>query len=103
VAKDYCEKCGEKFIEGAVSYLITIHATADFDGKLPSTGAPEDLEAFMRTVDKSQKSAEEHSHDVYESKGFKLCAECKKKFMNNPLKPPSGPLPEGDNKEGRVH
>lgn len=99
---DYCERCGVKIEPDAVKYLVTIHATADFDGKLPAEGSAEDMEAVMRAIDK--KSGEDHDHDVYESRGFILCAPCKKEFMKNPLKSaPPVPTPEEEGGEGRVH
>lgn len=98
---DYCERCGVKLPEDTVRYLVTIHATADFDGKLPAEGKIEDLEAVMRATDK--KTSEEHDHDVYESKGFLLCAPCKKEFMKNPLKLSPIPTVGDEGGEGRVH
>lgn len=99
----YCEKCGIKIEPGAVRYLVTVHATADFDETLPSEGGIEDLEAVMRSIDK--KSAEEHDHDVYESKGFILCSPCKKEYMKNPIRTQQlPPTPTTDDSgEGRVH
>lgn len=97
----YCERCGVKIENETVKYLVTIHATADFDGTLPAEGGIEDLEAVMRAID--SKNPEEHDHDVYESRGFILCASCKKEFMKNPLKASPLPIPGEESGEGRVH
>ncbi len=101
----YCERCRRRMEEGEVQYLITIHATADFDNTLPDRGGIEDLEAFMRMIDR--KDPEELEHDIYESKGFVLCPSCKKAYMKNPLATPApedaGPLDIDDDEEGRLH
>lgn len=97
----YCERCQVKIEDDAVRYLITIHATPDFKGKLPAEGKLSDLEAVMRMMDK--KSGDEIDHDVYQSKAFTLCAPCKEAFMKSPLnsQPPS--LGGEGEEEGRVH
>lgn len=97
----YCERCGAKFEEGAVHYLVTVHATPEMDEKLPSAGTLEDLEAVMRLID--AKNRKETDPDVYQSKAFSLCGGCKKLFMKNPLNMPLPPLKGEDEGEGRVH
>lgn len=97
----YCERCRAKIAEGSVRYLVTVHATADVDENLPAEGGIEDLEAVMRLID--MKTAEDHEHDVYESKAFILCPGCKAAFMKNPLGTPSAPVTGGGDDEGRVH
>lgn len=99
MADVYCEVCRKVLAAGALKFLVTINVAADFDGTLPADCGIEDLEAFMRSIDKTGPRKLEH--DVYQSKGYLLCPECKKKFMDNPLgvaakKSSTGP-------EGRVH
>ncbi len=97
----YCERCRAKLAEGTVRYVVTIHATADFDEHLPAEGGIEDLEAVMRQID--AKTPEEHERDVYESRAFTLCPSCKNAFMKNPLGVQQSPSASGGEDEGRVH
>ncbi len=106
----YCKRCGIKLKDGDLRYLVTIHVTADFDGKMPSDGDIDDLEAFMLRIDekKQLKPQSEQDHDVYQSKGFVLCKVCKTDFMHNPIGEPvdedSGAEPgEKPDEEGRIH
>ena len=95
----YCERCHIKLDEGLLRYLVTIHVAADFDGVLPGEGEIEDLEAFMRSIDREER--DDLDHDVYQSKAFVLCHECKNSFIEAPLGR-SGDHGEGAG-EGRVH
>lgn len=98
----FCERCGLNLADGALRYLVTIHATADFDGTIPDTGAIEDLEAFMRRLDAEDPKKLEQ--DVYQSKAFILCPACKAEVMKHPLRPPEpAATPTQDDDEGRVH
>jgi hypothetical protein len=99
MADVYCAICRKPLAPGALKFLVTINVAADFDGTLPADCGIEDLEAFMRKIDRADPRKLEH--DVYQSKGYLLCPECKMKFMRNPLgvaaeKKPAEP-------EGRVH
>jgi len=95
----HCERCGVKLEEGALRYVVTINVTADFDGVLPAEGEIEDLEAFMRRIDK--KGSGRAEHDVFQSKAFILCPVCKAELMKHPLGA-APPEDEGED-EGRVH
>ena len=79
----YCQRCGARLPPGSLKYLVTIHATADFDGVLPAAAEPEDLETFMRQVDAQDQAKLER--DVYQSQGYVLCPACKTAFLNDPL------------------
>jgi hypothetical protein len=93
-------RCGAEIEEGALRYLVTINVTADFDGTLPADGGIEDLEAFMRKLDKEDPRKLEH--DVFQSKAFLLCPACKNEFMKHPLDSAAPSEGEADG-EGRVH
>jgi hypothetical protein len=77
----YCTHCGKKFDFGVVRYVVTVHVAADSDNVLPSGGAQEDLEAFMRSIDREE--SKEVEKDLHQSKAFVLCTACKNDFMNN--------------------
>ncbi len=94
-----CEICGTQIADGELRFLLTINVAADFDGKVPANGNIEDLEAFMRNMEK--KSTKELENDVYQSQGYLLCPFCKKAFMENPLGLIEGP--QGPKSDGRVH
>jgi hypothetical protein len=98
--KTYCERCGTPIGEGALRFLVTVNVTADFDGTLPAEGGIEDLEAFMRKLDKEDPRKLEH--DVFQSKAFLLCPACKNEFMKHPLGSAAPAEAEADD-EGRVH
>ena len=96
--KTYCERCGASIEDGGLRYLITINVLADFDGTLPAEGQVEDLEAFMRSLDKANPKKLEH--DVFQTRAFLLCPACKEQFTKHPLHPDQ----DGDDEEeGRVH
>jgi hypothetical protein len=78
--------------------LVTIHATADFDGVLPASVRQEDLEAFMRQVDAGDPAKLEQ--DVYQSQGYVLCPPCKTAFLGDPLGVQAG---EARSEGGGVH
>ena len=95
----YCQRCGAQLPPGSLKYLVTIHATADFDGVLPAGEEQVDLEAFMRQVDAEDPAKLER--DVFQSKAYVLCPTCKTSFLGDPLDlaAAEGKLVEG----GRVH
>lgn len=95
----HCQRCGVELPPGSLKYLVTIHATADFDGVLPGEGNLEDLEAFMQQLDAEDPVTLEK--DVYQSQGYVLCPACKGTFLGDPL----GLAREGDSapEGGRVH
>ena len=101
--KSWCERCGKELEQGEVRYLVTVHATAEFDGDKPTTGDLNDLEAFMRRMDDGPLAKGEH--DVHESKGFVLCSGCKGAFMAHPLgqEKDAAPAPDEGDEEGRLH
>jgi hypothetical protein len=101
-----CNRCGAGLGPGSLKYLITVHVTADFDGVLPTRVEMEDLETFMRQLDREDPAGAED--DVCLSQGYVLCPACKAAFLADPLgtrAPGDGPRPEpGDGGEGgKVH
>jgi hypothetical protein len=93
----YCARCGAELPPGSLKYLVTIHVTADFDGRLPEEGGMEDLEAFMKQLDSPQTA--ELEKDVYQSQGWLVCPGCKAAFLANPL----GGRPNAGGEGGKVH
>ncbi len=78
-----CRRCGAELAPGSLKFLVTLHVTADFDGNLPAEGSFEDLEVCMRRID--GESAENRESDVYQTRGFVLCAPCKEALLRDPL------------------
>lgn len=98
--KTRCERCGAAIVEGALRYVVTVHATADFDGNRPTEGDIQDLEAYMRRMDAPSQKPD---HDVYQSKAFILCPACKGEIMKNPVGVPEPDPGAGTDEEGRIH
>lgn len=107
-----CAHCGVKIEYGELRYNVTVHVAADTDGALPSGGAQEDLEAFMRSIDREE--TEEVGKDLQQSRALVLCPGCKNEFMDNINTPcvreegpgSGGPGADGNDEgdgEGRVH
>jgi hypothetical protein len=101
-----CNRCGAELEPGSLKYLITVNVTADFDGVLPTQVEMEDLEAFMRQIDRGDPAQMEN--DVYLSQGYVLCPACKAAFLADPLGTRStggGPVPGPGNEDegGKVH
>ncbi|TLN18879.1 hypothetical protein FDZ71_05330 [bacterium] len=94
----FCAACKMPLGQGDLKFLVTINVMADFDGSLPANGRIEDLESFMRSIDK--EDSKQLERDVYQSLGYILCPECKRKFLENPL----GLRPDEEGAaDGKVH
>ena len=103
-----CNRCGAGLEPGSLKYLITVSVAADFDGMPPTEVEMEDLEAFMRQVDRGGPTPADKDKDVYLSQGYVLCPACKAAFLADPLgtrAPGDGPVPSPDNETegGKVH
>ena len=102
-----CNRCGVELAAGSLKYLVTVNVTADFDGVLPTQVELEDLEAFMRQLDREDPAKAEN--DVYLSQGYVLCPACKAAFLADPLgvktrgDGPRPPEPDGGDEGGKVH
>lgn len=95
-----CKRCGADLAPGSLKYLVTVNVVADFDGTLPTQAEMEDLEAFMRQLDREDPVQAEK--DVYQSQGFVLCPACKAAFLADPLgMGEAGKTPAGEG--GRIH
>jgi hypothetical protein len=84
-----CDLCGRKMIEDeSVRYVVKIEVYAAYDPlELSDDDLIEDHRAEMRELIEKMKDADpqELEDQVYHAFRFDLCAECQKKYLQDPL------------------
>ena len=87
----YCSGCGRRFAKGAVSWNMLVRIWANYDGDIGFAGQTEAEidESIEKMLERIQHiDARTLENEIHQEFRFRLCKDCRDRFVANPLNVP---------------